>query len=264
MAFTRATLLLGAALVLGSAQGALAADLGSYGGSMKDGPMMAPMEAPRPSVYFRIDGGYGSFDDPTMTESDIYHLSETSIDSAWSFGGGVGMYFGNGFRGDLTVDRRFEADATGSLLDQYADLPGRREFGIKSTVALANMYYDFDAGGRFSPYVGVGLGFTRNETSAGTVTDPCGCLTGTIDGDSETHVAGAAMAGFTMKLRDRLSLDAGYRFLYLGEAATGPVTATYTAAVNGGHGAVGVVSQDPNVEDIHAHEFRFGLRYDIR
>ena len=264
MAYTR-TLLLGAALVLGSAQGVLAADLGNYGGgSIKDGPMMAAPAAAGAALYFRFDGTHSSYDTPIVTENDQFDLIDASIDSNWGFGGGVGLYFGRGFRGDLTIDRLAESDVTADLADPLAHLPGLRSFGLKSTVALANLYYDFDMGHRFTPYVGVGLGFTRNKTSDGTVTDPCGCLTGTIEGDSDTHVAGAAMAGFQIKLRDRLSFDAGYRFLYLGEAATGPVTATYTAdnATNG-HLTGDVVSQDPKVEDIHAHQFRLGLRYDI-
>jgi opacity protein-like surface antigen len=263
MATTR-TLLLGAALVLGSAQGALAADLGNYGGgSIKDGPMMVAPAAPSAAVYFRLDGTYSSYDTPIVTENDQFDLINASIDNNWGFGGGIGLYFGRGFRGDLTVDVLRESDVSANLADPLADLPGVRTFGLKSTVALANLYYDFDFGNRFTPYVGVGLGFTRNKTTEGVVTDPCGCLTGTIEGDSNTHVAGAAMAGFQVKLRDRLSFDAGYRFLYLGEAATGPVNATYTAPVVGGHAGAGTVSQDPKVEDIHAHQFRLGLRYDI-
>lgn len=263
MATTR-TLLLGAALVLGSAQGALAADLGGYrGGSIKDAPVYGAPVAPTPAVYFRLDGSYSSYDTPVVTENGIFDLTDSSIDNNWGYGGGIGMYFGRGFRGDLTVDFLRETDVTANLGDPLSDLPGVRQFGFKSTVALANIYYDFDFGNRFTPYVGVGLGFTRNKTTHGTVTDPCGCLTGTIEGSSDTHVAGAAMAGFQIKLRDRLSFDAGYRFLYLGEAETGPVNATYTAPVAGGHGGAGVVSQDPRVEDIHAHQFRLGLRYDI-
>lgn len=264
MASTR-TLLLGAALVLGSAQGALAADLGNYGGgSIKDGPVYAAPVAASPSLYFRLDGTHSSYDNPIVTENDQFDLIDSSIDSNWGFGGGVGLYFGRGFRGDLTIDRLGEADITANLADPLSDLPGLRSFGLKSTVALANIYYDFDFGSRFTPYVGLGLGFTRNKTTDGTVTDPCGCLTGTIDGDTETHVAGAAMAGFQIKLRDRLSFDAGYRFLYLGEAQTGPVTATYTADnTSNGHLTGDVISQDPKVEDIHAHQFRLGLRYDI-
>ena len=263
MVFTRATLLLGATLVLGSAQGALAADLGNYGGgSIKDGGYAMPVEASRPSIYLRFDGTYSTYDDPVVTEDHLFDLIGASIDSNWGYGGGVGMYFGHGFRGDLTVDHLSESTVTANLADPLADLPGVRKFGLSSTVALANLYYDFDMGNRFTPYIGAGLGFTRNETSSGTVTDSCGCLSGSIGGGSDTHVAGAAMAGFQIKLRERLSFDAGYRFLYLGEVATGPIKAKFTQNHNN-FNAGDVVSQDPLVEDIHAHEFRLGLRYDI-
>ena len=260
MAFKRAHILLGAALVLGSAQGASAADL--YGGSLKDGPMAAPMAASSPSWYVRVDGSYAKFDRPAITEDGIYDLTETSIDNTWGVGGGIGVYFGRGFRGDITVDHNFESDVSATLGDINSPLPGVRKFSLESTVALANLYYDFDMGNRFTPYVGVGLGVTKNKTGAGTVTDLCGCLSGTIDGGEETHAAGALMAGFTVKLRERLSFDAGYRFLYLGEVATGPVKATFTAA-HGANGVGSTVSLDPTVDELEAHEFRLGLRYDI-
>jgi opacity protein-like surface antigen len=274
MRSTRAALLLGAAIVLGSGLGAAAADL--YGGSIKDAPVMVPMAAPGPSIYIRADGGYGTFDNPSIVEDHLYDMTETSIDNTWSAGGGIGVYFGRGLRGDITVDRRFESDVSGDI-EHQSSVPGVRHFGMKSTVALANVYYDIDVGHRFTPYLGVGLGFTHNETSAGYV-DTCGCTTATIEGSSNTNVAAAAMAGFSMKLRGGTSvvggnsikdapmvvengrglyLDVGYRFLYLGDAETGPMTATMAS---GSHR----VSDDPIVEDIHAHEFRFGLRYDLR
>lgn len=282
MSLKRATLLLSAAFVLGGAAGASAADL--YGGSIKDGPvMMAPMPGPMPSWYVRVDGGYAGYDTPAITEDHYFDLVNTDIDNTWTVGGGIGRYFGNGFRGDVTIDHRFESDVTGNLADPLSNLPGTRTFGLKSTVVLANLYYDFDLGSRLTPYIGVGLGFSHNSTEDGTVNDPCGCLTGTIEGDSQTDVAAALMAGLSVKLRGgtttvpgsfkdgsvtvdsgrSLFLDVGYRFLYLGEAATGPVNATYTAPVAGGHGGSGTVSQDPIVEDIHAHELRVGLRYNL-
>ena len=254
MALKRASLLISAALVLGSAGGALAADLGTYsgGGSLKDGPMPV-YQSSGPSWYVRADGGYSQFDEPEMTEAGIYSLTDESIDSTWSAGGGIGRYFGGGLRGDMTWDHRFEADAQGNLADHAANLEGVRHFGVKSDVFLANMYYDFDSGHRFTPYIGLGLGVTRNKTTEGTV-ETCGCTTATIASGSDTHVAGAAMAGVQWRLRDRLSLDAGYRFLYLGSVETGAIVHT---------GGGTTVAEDPTVEDIHAHEFRFGLRYDI-
>lgn len=251
MANARATAFLGAALSCAGAIGASAADL--YGGSLKDSPYFAPMEAPRPALYFRLDGGYSGFDEPAISEENIYDLTDENIGNVWSLGGGVGTYLSRSFRADLTVDRRFEGDVEGSLAS--GPVPGVRHFGLSSTVALANVYYDFDFGNRFTPYLGVGLGFTHNEASSGSVVDDTGAVTASIGEGSSYHVAGAAMAGVSLQLRERLSLDAGYRFLYLGNVSTGAVTELATGTP---------VAGDPTVEEIHAHEFRFGLRYDIR
>ena len=39
------------------------------------------------------------------------------------------------------------------------------KFDFSSTVVLANLYYDFNRGGRFIPYIGGGIGFAHNETA---------------------------------------------------------------------------------------------------
>ena len=271
MSMKRAALFMGLAFVIATPITAHAADLGNYGGSIKDG-YAAPAGA-NPSIYVRIDGGYAVHDDPVMVENGIYDLVDTEIEGTWTLGGGIGRYFTNNFRADVTYDHRFEADAHGTLLDNAATLPGVRSFGLESDVVLVNAYYDFNRMGRFSPYVGLGLGVVHHQTTAGTVSDDCGC-TGTIDEGSSTHVAGALMAGFSAKLRGSevtgyggdgasmgdsgrgVYLDVGYRFLYLGETATGAVTLTNSGGTT--------VAHDPTVEDIHAHEFRVGLRYDLR
>lgn len=284
MKISRVTVLLAAAFSL-SATAANSADL--YGGSVKDGyyadaggsmkdSFMAPVS---PRFYVRIDGGYGGFDTPTMTEDGIWTLTETEIDNTWSLGGGFGKYFTSTIRGDITYDHIFEADARGSLNDPLNDLPGIRYFGVESDVVLANIYYDFARHNRINPYIGVGLGVTHNKTTEGWV-DTCGCGNGVIDKGSETHVAGALMAGLSMRLRggnggsthhvadfgsikdapmpvsaDRgLYLDVGYRFLYLGEVSTGAVRDTTN---------LNPVSRDPKVEDMHHHQVRVGLRYEL-
>lgn len=267
------SLLIGAAFV---ALGASAANAGGmYGGSVKDVYIPGPVSAPSPSWYFRVDGAYGGHDDPIMVEDGSSTLTETRLDGAWSVGGGIGRYFTPNIRGDITVDHRFEADASGRLPDPNINLPGTRHFGLKSTAVLFNMYYDFEAHSHFTPYVGVGIGWVRHSTTDGVVDGECGC-TGVVDGESTTDVAAAVMAGASITLlggrqtattggsiKDlpvvtdtrNLYLDVGYRFLYLGEATTGPVRGT-----NG----TNFQSNDPTVEDIHAHEIRFGLRYDFR
>lgn len=274
MSSTRNALMMGAAIVLGCAAGASAADL--HGGSIKDAAYF-PAPAPSPSLYFRLDGGRATYDKPSIVEDGLYDFTETSIGSSWTVGGGIGMYFSRNLRGDITYDHGFDASVSGHLANAAAPLPGYRDFKLTRDVVLANLYYDFDMGGRFTPYIGAGLGWARLKTSNGVVTpdSPCGCW-GSTDSGSNGHVAAALMTGLTWKIRGGgqqvvgggstkdgpvyvdsgrgLYLDAGYRFLYLGKVATGPDR----------DDAGNVVGRDPLVQDIHAHEFRVGLRYDFR
>jgi len=245
------TIVFGASLMSLGTPAVHAADL--YGGSLKDSYIPPPMYSPAPSWYFRVDGAYAGYDDPVMVEDGVDTLSDTSIDGSWSLGGGVGRYFSPSIRGDLTYEYRFVSDVKGTQRNPNADLPGTRQIGLSSHLFLANLYYDFNNNSRFTPYLGVGLGFVVHDTNQGKVTN-CNC-TGTIGDNSDTDVAGALMAGVSVSLRDRLKLDAGYRFLYMGSTTSGPLTAT----TPGGN----VNANDPTIEDIHAHEIRFGLRYDF-
>lgn len=275
----RGSLALGVLMVTFGGASASAADM--YEGSVKDGFIPAAAVAAGPSSstwYLRMDGAYSSYDNPIMVEDQIYDLTDTGIDSAWSLGFGVGRHIGHGFRFDVTYDYRFEADVSGRVNNHAAALDGTREFGLKSHLLMGNLYYDFNQGGRFSPYLGVGLGWVRHSTTEGSVVDTCGC-TGTIERETSDSVAAAFMAGVTVNLtagrnqgasysgstKDApimvasnrgLLLDIGYRFLYLGDAKSGPVIGDF------GGGTV-EVSEDPTIENIHAHEIRFGLRYNL-
>jgi len=202
----------------------------------------------------RLDGAWGAHDRPAMVEDGIYDLLSPRIDSTWSFGGGIGRYFTQTIRGDITYDHRFETDVTARMGSALATFPGGRQFGLASDLVLANLYYDFDMRSRFTPYVGIGLGMVHHQTKAGATTDECGTCTATIGGSSNWNVAGALMAGFSVAVFDRAHFDAGYRFLYLGETKAGNIVDATT----------GSISRGPTVEDIHAHEFRFGVRYDLR
>jgi opacity protein-like surface antigen len=280
----RKAIVLGAALLAGSVTAASAADLGGYrGGSMKDsGYAPQAVQSSAPAWYFRLDGGRTSFDAPTMLEDGVADLTSTHMSKAWTAGVGIGYYFNSHVRGDLTYTRVFNSNVSGYRFDSsqlnynpanpgvYPDCDsapgnqsschGSRQFGLKSDVFLANLYYDIDCRCGFTPYVGAGLGFVRHQTGAGHVIDTVNGqgVTGTIDSASSHHVAGALMAGLTYQIRDRMNIDAGYRFMYLGQTATGAVKDTVTP------GQTVMIAPDPTVEQIHAHEFRVGLRYDFR
>jgi opacity protein-like surface antigen len=264
----RLSALLGLAVVVGGLAPARAADLYSGpGGRYAPAPMTSHM-----AWYVRGDFGYATHDDPTINEAGLYDLNDTSLDDTWTGGLGIGRYFSSRVRGDITWDFRFEADVAGSTI--AGPYPGERRFGLTSNVILANLYYDFDRGNRFTPYLGVGLGTVHHKTLSGIVIPtPCACAADIADA-SDWSVAGAFMAGFAINFgsratyggsikdapvesdaRGRWHLDAGYRLLYLGEARTGSITAS---------SGVGPTVDGDRIEDIIAHEFRVGLRYDIR
>ncbi len=131
--------------------------------------------------YGRVDGGYS-----VDGEIDFNNGATYDLDDDWMAGGGVGYAFSRGFRLEGELSYRTNE------LDTYpAD--------ISATSAMLNLYYDFNRGGRFEPYVGVGIGATDLE----------------FDGTPEDiDIGGAwqAIAGVAIGLTDRLDLDIGYRY----------------------------------------------------
>lgn len=223
-----------------------------------------PVYAPQRKIYLRGDIGVGAHDDPEIIQGYNVDLADEEIDETFTVGLGIGRYFTRNIRGDITVDYR--SNATVSAFMPSGTFLGntQREHDLSSLVVLANLYYDFasytPAGGkglglrqsRFTPYVGVGLGFVNHWSDEGSFS---GCCSGTIGDNSEASVAAAFMAGVGINVRNHWKIDAGYRFLYMGDFHTGYVVANGGSAPGAG---------THKVEDLHAHEFRLGLRYDLR
>jgi opacity protein-like surface antigen len=244
-----------------------AADLNN--GSIKDSGY-EPAQMSRPAMFYaRGDFTYSGNNTNDITELPNYTHTQTSMEASRGWGFGFGMYFSPNIRGDVTVDWLGKSDVRGTINEVNATVQGERQFGLRNVVGLANLYYDFDTRSRFTPYIGVGFGVSRNTTSAGMIViNDCsasygglaaGCAA-TNEGASKTSAAGALMAGFSAKLGDRWTLDAGYRFLYLGDAKTSDYKITR-------------VANDPTypqgltpatVHDIYAHQFRVGMRMDVR
>ena len=254
MVASHRSIIAGAVLLVASAAGANA----DYYGGMKDMPVATIQPA---SWYVRGDTGYSWMDAGELSGA-ITPFGSRSLDHNWAIGGGIGYYFGRGIRGDVTYDYRFKTDVHGGGAFTT-------DFDVKSSVILANLYYDFRPTERFTPYIGVGLGAAHHSTSSGAIIT-CGGVCLPYDGDSNWTAAGALMAGFSIRLdrgshapvsiKDgpvyaepgRLHLDVGYRFLYLGDAHAGNLV-----------GAV-FPTPGPRLEDVTAQEIRVGLRWDIR
>ena len=156
----------------------------------------------------------------------------TNLGYGYSFGAGVGYETGTGLRADVTLDHGYNSgagDANFSL-------------GLRSTILLANAYYDFPLGGGsgaaggFGAYVGAGLGGAYLQTTVtGTPATP--------DGTSWAPAA-ALMAGVTYDMGSVVA-DLGYRGLYMPQISNAQITPNTSFYAN----------------NALAHEIRASLRY---
>jgi opacity protein-like surface antigen len=253
MVVTHRSIFAGVVLLVASAAGASA----DYYGGMNDAPVAIMQPA---SWYVRGDYSY-AWQDAGSLNAAILPFDSFSVGNSWAVGGGIGHYFGRGVRGDVTYEWRGNTSVHGT--GAFGS-----DFDFKSSVILANLYYDFRPYERFTPYIGVGLGAAYHSTSGGVFT--CAGVCGPYDGGSNWSAAGALMAGFSVRIdrggherisiKDqpvaaepgRLHLDVGYRFLYLGDVHTGGII------------GAAIPTPGPRLDDVTAQEIRVGLRWDIR
>ncbi len=305
MRLTKVCLFVGLALAA-SAPGAQAADW-NRGGSIKDRGGV-PVPAPIPIVetfkwYLRADVGGGLVDgaDPAHSQN-LYGLDRDPAEggtfgalSNWfrgdfdtfaTLGVGVGAYFTPHLRGDLTVDVRSKGDAHIETDYTYTRSPAlnggavervegetREHAEVRSTVALANVYWDLtERGTRFVPYVGVGVGFAmrnidRDHTTVENivnVADPANPLVvgnRTFWGQGtgrQLAPAVSATAGLAYTLDRGMVLDLSYRYTYIGSVDF-DTRINFSQAINGAN----FVDSKLTIGDTHEHALRAGVRWNV-
>lgn len=165
-----------------------------------------------PTTIFAIDGwGYG-----------------------YSVGAGVGYETGDGMRFDLTLDYLANEGMQTTIAGSANLTNGPHKLSLRSTVVLANAYYDFGfgemgygaAGGAFG-YVGAGAGVAFNDviTSGSAVPDVRG---------GNTSFAAAGMVGVGYDF-GQIVADVGYRALYIDSIANTNAPQRYSIANNWVH-----------------------------
>ncbi|SDH06735.1 outer membrane protein [Pelagibacterium luteolum] len=167
---------------------------------------------------------------------EIFEITE----GGWGYSAGIGAGYetGTGLRFDATVDYLLNNDMTADVPDGLGD----RSLELRSTIALANVYYDFGlggdgltaAGGTFG-YVGAGAGVAFNESR---VTDNVG----PGEWGSNTSFAAAGMAGVGYDF-GAVVADLGYRALYINSIENDNSTPPYA------------------IDDTLIHEIRATVRY---
>lgn len=197
------------------------------------------------SAELKIDvAGLGS------ESSELSDEKDSTFGGAFSIGYDFAPNFGRGIRTELEYAIRSQSE--GSYSNDYyyngylVKDSGSMKFDIQ-TIFL-NIYFDFETGTPFTPYLGGGLGVA--------IIDAKGNLKETFDGDvvfdesesnTEENFAFNFSAGLAYDMNDRFSLDLGYRYADFGEGETGNLG-----------------SDDFSIKGesrVIAHEVLLGLRY---
>ncbi len=236
--------------------GALALALAPAAARAADLPEPPALEPVEPvefgsAWYLRGDAGYKIYNNPNVKYfGDKFH--HVDLDDTGVIGGGVGYKFNSWLRADVTLDYEFKSDFDGRLTcrttacgGEDSTLFSREHAKISAWTPMANVYADLGNWHGVVPYVGGGLGASRIKVSGYDYVNPNG-VRGSQPGGKDWSFSWALMAGVGYTITENLIIDAGYRFLDLGDVKSKVST-----------GAGGKVKFD----DIHAHEFRVGFRY---
>lgn len=150
----------------------------------------------------------------------------------YSWGAGFGYEAGNGLRFDVTIDA-LENNGLHITKDfgNAVDVDGGYTMSLRSTIALANVYYDYYFGsdaysggnsGMFG-YVGAGVGAAFNRIDASVnPADPADAGFVIPYGTNVTPAA-AVMAGVGVDMGS-WTADVGYRGIWMQELSNGPIT----------------------------------------
>ena len=199
-----------------------------------------------------FNAGATSFDEGDMTN---FPFQNEDLGTGTAFGFSAGKYLTDNFRLELEAIKRtgYEYDA-GDL----GNLAVAMKAKIKTHALFINGFYDFQpfsiSNTPITPYLGGGVGFSRNKMGKN-IQHENGLFDGTTgDGDTNNHFAYKLSAGTLVGLTKHLSLDVNYQYVNLGAFQSGndkyefgEYSNTLIKPVNGG--------------DIKTQELMIGLQY---
>jgi opacity protein-like surface antigen len=215
-------------------------------------------------IYVRGDVGYAWSRDTGFVDKDAPNIlvsgpnAEIKGDFDSSFVGtiGVGYRFNDFVRSDATVSYLPNFSFSG------ADFQNRRaEVDASSWVGMVSGYVDTGSLlglGSFNPYFGGGIGISRNRLSTVTSTSNVagGLLVADTPGKTKNNFAWMLTAGIAVDIMPSVTLDAGYKYLDLGNVESGG-----NASISVGGGAPFSRYINTVEADLQAHVVSVGIRY---
>ncbi len=196
-----------------------------------------PVEEFASGWYLRGDIGMstqstGSLSNANYSLYDSVTNAQKGFDSAPIFGIGIGYNVNEWFRIDGTAEYRGKANFHGFDVGRKGtDFADDRYTASKSELTfLLNAYVDLGTWNCITPFVGAGIGFSRNTISdfadLSVHTIPDGFTSDVYSADtSKWSFAWALYAGLAYKVNRNLTVEFAYRYIDLGSATTGNLVA---------------------------------------
>lgn len=195
--------------------------------------------------YSFMDNSIDANETATISYDEKYNFNDkTNIDDD-VFGGSIAL----GIKAPLNygairteIEYNRNSDAKKNRTDEWGD---KAEMKLESQAFLINAYYDFDTHTALTPYIGMGMGFSRLK---GSITweeypEDNGSL-------SHTNFAWQIGAGMAYNINEHVALDLGYRYMDYGH---------FSKSESERYGW-GVDYESDKLES-KAHEIMLGLRY---
>ncbi|MCB8822332.1 outer membrane protein [Microvirga rosea] len=221
----------------------------AYGADLPPAPVLDDSDEPTASGWY-LRGDIG-LDEPVLRHGrDLGTaftpaLNKARFDREVSLGGGIGFQLAPFLRTDLTIDHRFGATYKGSRWGGASGLAFDRA-DFEATTVLLNAYIDLPLWDGVTPYLGAGIGVSRNRMDEAQRTIAGMAVPQDLPARTQTALAWALTGGVAVDLTANLKLDIGYRYSHLGWARTGFLE-------NG----------EPPIRarSLGTHELRIGARY---
>jgi opacity protein-like surface antigen len=207
---------------------------------------------------------YAGFDDPAY----FGWLDTGGFGASPLYGVGIGYQLSNWFRFDVTGEYRGKAPFSAMDIYDTSDNPpdfgngdptdwGTNHYeGFKSEwLFLANGYIDIGNYYGFTPYIGAGIGMSRNTISDFTDTNVIQGGGGYADAASVWSFAWALHAGLAFRVTQNFIVDLGYSYTHLGNARTGILTNLDPMI------GCGSVCEPVTFKNIGSHDVKIGFRY---
>lgn len=243
--------LVGVALFALPSAAALAADI----------PQIPPPPHFGHQWYLRGDIGFsnqsvGSLFNALYDDVDTVDNLQKDFSAAPFIGFGIGFKKSDHVRFDLTGEYRGGADFTGlDIVTDGVDTYDDNYTGIKKELTfLANGYYDFNEWHGFRPFVGAGIGVSYNTISDFRDVSVVNDSVATGATASKLNLAWALYAGVGYQVNDRLTIEAAYRYIDLGNAASGDLIA---------YDGTNDEYNPMEFRHLTSHDLKVGFRWDI-